>query len=367
MKSMVLTDGPLGPEQHSLLEYPITPPQADGSVVEIADGLLWLRMPMPMALDHINVYLLQDDDGWYILDTGLNTETTRQLWLTVIEKHCKSKAIKGVICTHFHYDHSGLATWLTQTFNVPLYMTYGEFYMIKTISSGLASLGNDHQLDFYHRSGLPRKDVDAMLNSCRKDPFIKLCPPSFTRLREGDVLTIGKRRWQIVIGEGHSPEHACLYCAEDKLLLAGDQLLPHISSNILVTEMEPQGQPLKYWLSSLEKLQTLDPNTLVLPAHGPVFREMHLRAKQLIQHHLEQLDILRAFALQVTEFNAYQAMKHLFKRSLSPIESMMALGETLAHLNWLESNGDLFCQRTNDTGINSYLSTDKIKEDRITL
>ena len=344
-------------ERYNSLEYPKEPPTADGSAVVIAEGLLWLRMPMPMTLDHINVYLLEDDDGWFILDTGLNTETTRQLWLTVVEKHCKNKPIKGVICTHFHYDHSGLANWLTQTFNVPLYMTHGEFYTLKAISSGVENIGNEHQLDFYQRTGTPSKDVDAMLGACRKDPFIKLSPDSFTRIREGDVLKIGQRDWQIVIGDGHSPEHACLYCKNEKLLIAGDQLLPHISSNILVTEMEPQGQPLKNWFASLEKLKTLERDTLVLPAHGPVFKQMHIRAQQLIEHHEEQLETLRDFATNNTNFCAYQAMKYLFKRSLSPVESMMALGESLAHLNWLESNGELTCKRDNNTGINTYSSS----------
>jgi glyoxylase-like metal-dependent hydrolase (beta-lactamase superfamily II) len=372
MKSMNLPEDTKIEETQScvrddFLEYPMTPPMTDGSVVDIANGLLWLRMPMPMALDHINLYLLEDDDGWFIIDTGLNTEDTRKLWLTVVERHCNKKPIKGVICTHFHYDHSSLSSWLMDTFNVPLYMTHGEFYTLKSMSSGIATLGNDNQLDFYHRSGTPRALVDDMLERCRKDPFIKYSPPSFIRLREGDVLTIGKRRWRIIIGEGHSPEHACLYCEEDKLLLAGDQLLPQISSNILVTELEPQGQPLKNWLRSLEQIKSLKPETLVLPAHGPVFRQMHLRAQQLIEHHLEQLDILRAFSLKETEFNAYQAMKCLFKRSLSPIETMMALGESLAHLNWLEANGDLLCHRDNDSGINTYVPTSKIKENRIKL
>ena len=364
MKAMVLPDERDNHQQYGLLEYPMTPPQANGSVVEIANGILWLRMPMPMALDHINVYLLKDVDGWYIVDTGLNTEKTRQLWLQVIEQHCQKKMIKGIICTHFHYDHSGLTSWLTQTFNVPLYMTYGEFYMLNTISRSVDTLGNKHQLAFYHRTGTPRSEVDAMMDSCRNDPFIKHSPESFTRLRGGDVLTIGQRRWQIIIGEGHSPEHACLYCEEDKLLLSGDQLLPSISSNILVNEMEPQGQPLKHWLRYLEQLQTLDINTLVLPAHGPVFRQMHLRVQQLIDHHVEQLSLLKSFALQQKEFNTYQAMKYLFKRSrsLAPIESMMALGETLAHLNWLEDNGDLICQSMNDSGINTYLPTPIIKK-----
>lgn len=365
MKSMNSPEQPKSNVRHDSLEYPMDPPTPDGSVVEIADGLLWLRMPMPMALDHINLYLLEDVDGWFILDTGLNTQKTRQLWLTVIENHCNNKLIKGIICTHFHYDHSGLAPWLMETFNVPLYMTHGEFFTLKAFSGAAETLGNEHQLDFYQRTGAPHDEVEAMFEGCRKDPFIKFCPPSFTRMREGDVFTIGKRRWKVIIGEGHSPEHACLYCEEDKLLLAGDQLLPHISSNILVTEMEPHGQPLKCWFNSLEKIKSLDPETLVLPAHGPVFRQIQLRAQQLIEHHLEQLDIIKEFVLQETEFNAYQAMKCLFKRSLSAVEIMMALGETLAHLNWLESNDILVCHRDNDSGINTYSSNPITKYNRI--
>ncbi len=350
-----------------LLEFPLVPPQADGSVVEIADGLLWIRMPMPMALDHINVYLIEDSDGWFILDTGLNTRTTRRLWQQIIEQHGKGKSVKGVICTHFHYDHSGLASWLTETFDVPLYMTHGEFYILKAISSNMSALGDAHQMAFYHQTGTPLEEVEAMIEGCRKDPFMQDSPPSFNRLREGDVLTIGKRNWRVVIGEGHSPEHACLYSEQDKILLAGDQLLPHISSNVLISELEPQGKQLENWLNSLNKLQTLDSKTLVLPAHGPVFKNLHLRAQQLIQHHQEQLDLLRTLASQHKEFTAYQALKCLFNRPLSPVESMMALGETLAHLNWLEDNGDLDCQRKNTSGINTYLSRQFADNDRSTL
>lgn len=359
MKSMNLTDRPSSQIRHDFLEYPMAPPLADGSMVEVADGLLWLRMPMPMSLDHINVYLLEDDDGWFILDTGLHTEETRELWLKIVAQHCNNKAIKGVICTHFHYDHSGLASWLMQTFNVPLYMTHGEFFTLKSFSGAFENLGNDHQLDFYHRAGMPKNEVMRVIDACRKDPFVQYCPPAYSRIREGDVFTIGQRRWKIVIGEGHSPEHACLYCEEDKIILAGDQLLPHISSNILVNEFEPQGQQLANWFRSLERIQTLDPQTLVLPAHGPIFRQMHLRAQQLVDHHVETLDKLRKFVSEKAEFTAYQAMKCLFNRKLSAFDSMMALGETLAHLNWLEANNEFLCQRDNDSGIYTYLALAK--------
>lgn len=341
-------------ERNDALEYPVQAPNADGSVVEIAEGLLWLRMPMPMELDHINLYLLEDNDGWYIIDTGLHTEKTRELWMYISQTHCKNKPIKGLICTHFHYDHSGLAEWLMHQFDIPLYMTHGEFYTLKTNSRAMNTLGDEHQRSFYKQAGVPEETVDGIFEACRQDPFIQLSPPSFNRLRGGDVLSIGNRVWTIVIGEGHSPEHACLYCADEKLLLAGDQLLPHISSNILVNDMEPQGQPLESWLRSLKKLQLLHPDTLVLPAHGPVFKKINTRAQQLIDHHLDTLEDLKVFACKHLHFTAFDAMKHLFDRKLSPINTLMALGETLAHLNWLESNDDLMCYRKNASGVNTY-------------
>ena len=354
MKSQRSRDVRTDQERNGALEYPVQAPNTDGSVVEIASGLLWLRMPMPMELDHINLYLLEDDDGWYIIDTGLHTDKTRELWLYVTQTHCKNKPIKGVICTHFHYDHSSLAAWLMKQFNVPLYMTYGEFYTLQTNSRALSSLGNEHQRCFYQQAGVPNETVDGIFEACRHDPFIQYSPPSFNRLRGGDILPIGKRRWTIIIGDGHSPEHACLYCEDEKLLLAGDQLLPHISSNILVNDMEPQGQPLEDWFRSLKQLQLLHPETLVLPAHGPVFKRMHVRSQQLIDHHVDTLDRLKAFAYKHPNFTAYEAMKHLFNRKLSAINTLMALGEALAHLNWLECNDDLFCDRKSASGIHTY-------------
>lgn len=351
-------------ERNSALDYPLMAPKANGTAVQITEGILWIRMPMPMALDHINLYLLEDDDGWFIIDTGLHTNKTKELWLVVAENHCQIKPIKGLICTHFHYDHSSLAQWLMDTFNIPLFMTYGEFYTLATHSRALDTLGNSHQRQFYQHAGVPLDTVEKIFEACKKDPFMEHRPSKFNRLRHDDVLTIGKRRWRIVIGEGHSPEHACLYCEEDKLLLAGDQLLPHISSNILVSEIEPMGQPLKNWLRSLKQIQSLDANTLVMPAHGPIFTQMHVRAQQLIDHHFDTLATLQDFARHHSQFNAYEAMQHLFNRKLSPIDTLMALGETLAHLNWLEANDDLQCQRQVNEGVDMYCSTQSLKLDR---
>lgn len=352
-------------ERNSALDYPLSAPNANGTALVVKEGILWIRMPMPMSLDHINLYLLEDDDGWYIVDTGLHTQETKKLWLIVAEQYCQTKPIKGLICTHFHYDHSSLAAWLMDTFNVPLFMTYGEFYTLKAFSRGMGTTERNNQRVFFQQAGMPTAEIEKIVAACKKDPFSVHSPESFNRLRQDDVLTIGKRQWRIVIGEGHSPEHACLYCQDDKLLLAGDQLLPHISSNILVTDLEPNGQALQHWLDSLQRIQLLAADTLVMPAHGPIFTQMHVRAQQLIDHHFETLSTLRKFANEHQQFSAYQAMQHLFNRELSPIDKLMAVGETLAHLNWLEANEDLQCQRQPAGGISTYCTTQSVKLDRI--
>lgn len=342
------------------LKYPLQTP-TPGSIECVADGVLWLRMPMPIALDHINLYLLEDDDGWFIVDTGLHTDQAKQVWENIANTYCSQKPIKALICTHFHYDHSSLASWLMQRFNIPLYMTYGEFYTLTATSKAKDLIGGDAQNEYYRTAGVPEEKVSQIYDAFKNDPFIQFCPPSFNRLRAGDVLTIGKRSWKIIIGEGHSPEHACLYCEDDKLLLSGDQLLPHISSNILVSELEPHAKPLENWFRSLKNMHSLHPETVVLPAHGPVFCNIHVRAQQLIDHHLSTLGSLIQFVTEHPNCTAFEAMKNLFNRTLSPINTLMALGETIAHLNWLEHNDGLVCNRKNNSGINTYkyVSTDK--------
>ncbi|GAA0796175.1 MBL fold metallo-hydrolase [Marinobacterium sediminicola] len=335
------------------LEYPHQPPQDSGEVVEVADGVYWARIAMPMALDHINVYLLADDDGWYLVDTGLNTQASRDSWQALSERHFSGKPLKGIICTHFHYDHAGLASWLMKEFSAPLYMTHGEYFTMRALASSDTTIKEDSQREFFLRTGMPLERFERMLGSHRRDPFIPEFPASFIRLRDGDELTIKGRQWRVVVGEGHSPEHACLYAEDDRILLAGDQVLPGISSNVLVSDVEPEADPLKLWMSSLDRLKTLAEDTLVLPAHGLVFRGLHTRVDQLHAHHQRQLDVLMGPARQGESFTAWEAMSWLFTRELNSIELMLAQGETLAHLNYLCRTGQLLRQRGED-GMDRY-------------
>ncbi len=323
------------------IEFPFVPPQPDGELVEVAPGLLWARMSMPMQLDHINVYLLRDGDGWFIVDTGLNLPQTRQAWEKHLAEHLDGLPLKGLICTHFHYDHAGLSAWFIEHYEVPLYMTHGEYFTMRTLAGPPPEPLPEPLLRFYLRAGMPREQVETLFARLRRDPFMPPQPGAFDRLREGQVLRIGGREWRIVIGEGHSPEHACLYCAEDRLLIAGDQLLPRITSNVLVTDIEPEANPLKLWLGSLRRLAELAPDTLVLPSHERVFRGLHTRVTQLEAHHEDQFEIVREYLNESGAATAFEVKQRLFQRELSPIEDMMALGETIAHLSWLRYAGQI--------------------------
>jgi glyoxylase-like metal-dependent hydrolase (beta-lactamase superfamily II) len=320
------------------LEYPFEPPAPDGSMAEVAPGIGWIRMPMPIPLDHINVYLLRDEDGWVVVDTGLNTSEAKALWEHVVRDRLDGLPIKAVLCTHFHYDHAGLAHWLTERFQVPLYMTYGEYYMMRSSYLPLPDTPGQTQTEFLARAGIAANDIEQLHDSLRRDPFLPSSSPPFRRLRDHQVLKIGARNWRVVIGAGHSPEHACLYCEEERILISGDQLLPGISSNVQVTSAEPEGDPLQQWFDSLDRLDALAPDTLILPSHQRVFRGLRERVQALRDHHAEQLDQLCDFIQGNGASTTLAAMHTLFPRLRGPVDRFLALGETVAHLSWLRFN-----------------------------
>lgn len=335
------------------LVYPLQPPAPDGSVVEVAPGVLWARMPMPMALDHINVYLLRGERGWTLVDTGLDLESTRELWKKIAATQLDGLPVEALVCTHWHHDHAGSAAWLTQHFDIPLYMTHGEYYVLQTFAQPPTATPAPDRQRFYARSGMPAERVQKMFDGVRHGSFTMRAPHAFRRLRGGDELAIGSRRWRIVIGEGHSPEHACLYDAAAHILLAGDQLLPRITSNIMVTDREPEADPLKLWLDSLDRLDQLAADTLVLPSHQEIFRGVHVRTQELREHHGHELDVLRGYVREHGACSAFEAMPVLFPKLHGPFDEIMALGETMAHLSWLCHTGE-FARSLDDSGVYRY-------------
>ena len=339
-------------ERVNELTYPYAAHPARGTTVEVAEGVRWLTMPMGGSLNHINLYLIEDRDGWYVVDTGLGNEETASLWRDLFAKELGGRPVKGVICTHMHPDHIGQAGMITTEFRCPLYMTRAEYYQARAFATGGASsrqYGADWQgVQFYRRYGMRDDYVQSLSappNRKWKErlefaptPF----PLGFHRLEDGDLLTIGDHDWQVVVGAGHSPEHACLHCKSLGVLISGDQILPVITSNVSVHPMEPEANPLLIWMESHDKFLVTPPETLVLPAHNLPFYGVRERLRQLVSHHEDRLLAVEEHCVQPRL--AAELLPVMFRRKLDARQTMMALGEAIAHCHLLMHRNRL--QRT---------------------
>ena len=320
----------------------------------VADGVWWLRFPMPMALDHINLWLLEDGDGWTIVDTCLDLPAARELWESLFHGFMQGKPVKRVICTHLHPDHVGLAGWLTRHFDCDLWMSREEFLMCHTLTDDTGRAAPDVAIRFYRAAGYD----ELALESYRRrfggfGSHISALPASFRRLTDGETIEIDDRYWQVVVGSGHSPEHAALYCPALKVLIAGDQVLPRITPNVSVFPTEPTGDPLKEWLLSSARIrETLPDNVLVLPAHQAPFYGLHVRLTQIIESH--ERGLARLFDFLTEPRRAVDCSKVMFRREFSDDLLSMATGETLAHLNCLIGRRMIQCGRDAD-GVDWYV------------
>ncbi|WP_110972593.1 MBL fold metallo-hydrolase [Pseudomonas huaxiensis] len=327
-----------GHELRDGLRYPWPKAPAGGEVRAVADGVFWLRMPLPFRLDHINLYLLQDGDGWVAVDTGMNTEQTREVWEQVFAGLCAGQPLRAVVCTHFHSDHAGVAGWLAERFRCPVYMTEAEYQSLYVKVPSEVEPGWDF-LQHYARAGFSAEQAGDMYRTIQNGHFRPLHFNSYRRLREGDRLRIGHREWRVVVGRGHSPEHACLYAEADGLLISGDQVLPRITSTVGVHATEPDADPLRDWLASIDHLRAVPDSVLVLPAHERPFFNLHARLDQLAAHHRAHLALLLATCDEPR--SALELMAVLFPKLSGRFDELMALGETLAHANFLMAEGSL--------------------------
>ena len=341
MQDTSLADAPVDtPEDRRGLHYPHGrfAPAAE-TLFEVADGVFWFRMPLPFSLNHINLWVLDAGDGWAIVDTGLNTGGGRQAWDMLFAGPLAGRPVTRVIVTHYHPDHLGLAGWLCARWGVPLEISRTEYLLARTLTLDVRDAPPPEAVDFYARAAWPEERL-AAFKARGWGGFSKVVAPlpaGFVRLQDGDVLDIGGRDWRIVTGRGHSPEHSCLVCDEAGLMIAGDQLLPRITSNVSVYPTEPRADPLADWLASLDLLGGLDAGLRVLPAHNEPFEGLHVRLDQLHVDHMDKLAALEAFcAVPQTVFETFPV---LFRRAVGEGDTMAATGEALAHLHWLENRG----------------------------
>jgi len=327
------------------LSFPCGDPPAVADAREVLPGLLWLRMPLPFALDHINLWALREDDGWAVVDSGTQTPPTLAAWHALLASGgaLGGRPITRVIATHMHPDHIGMAGWLTRKFDCRLWMTRDEYLMGRTLTADTGRTAPADAIRFYRRCGWPEEALDlyrARFGDFGK--FVHELPDSYRRIVDGERFRIGAHEWRVVVGRGHSPEHACLVCDELQVLISGDQVLPRISSNVSVFPTEPEADPLREWLESIAHLRAQLPDTLlVLPAHGEPFRGLHARLERLAQGHANGLvRLTRALAEPRRVVDVFGA---LFARSVDLHSGQLGLatGETMAHLNLLLARGEI--------------------------
>lgn len=332
------------------LDYPFEsgPTPGTGETVDVAPGVKWLRMPLGGALQFINVWAIEDGDGWCVVDTGMQTRDTSQAWRAAFKDALGGRPVTRVIVTHLHPDHIGLAGWMTRKFQCRLWMTRLEYLQCRMLVADTGREAPEDGMRFYKAAGW---DEDALENyRARFGGFGKAIyqlPDSYRRLNDGEEFRIGAHTWRIVTGNGHSPDHACLYCPELKLLISGDQVLPRISSNVSVFPTEPDADPLSDWMTSCAKVKREVPDdVLVLPAHNDPFHGLHARLDHLIAGHERSLGRLEKALAEPKR--AVDVFGSLFARPIGPELVGMATGESLAHINCLIERGKAVAQADED-------------------
>lgn len=329
------------------LAYPFPALPAPATTLQVAPGLFWVRMPLPFALDHINLWLLRDSvngqAGWTLVDTGFALDTVQTLWETILEQ--LDGPLLRVIATHFHPDHVGLAAWFQQRFpGIPFLISTGEFLSAHAVWHQVAGHGVPDMLGQFKQHGLEAGRLAAL--EARGNGYkrgVPVLPQTYQRLIDGQKLIIGGREWQLVDGQGHSPEHIMLYCPELAVLISGDMLLPKISTNVSVFAAAPEDDALSRYLSSLSRYAGMIPEaTLILPSHGLPFTGLKVRVEALQAHHAERLDVLEENC--AVPRCAAELLEILFPRPLDTHQTLFAMGEAIAHLNHLEQTRRLVRQ-----------------------
>ncbi|MCK9380966.1 MAG: MBL fold metallo-hydrolase [Sulfuritalea sp.] len=345
------------------IAYPHETAPAPGLAVPVAPGIEWLCMPLPFALNHINLWLLADGEGYAAVDSGFALDPVKEAWKSALAGpqsgipggQSQGRRLTRCIVTHCHPDHLGLAAWLEQETGAGLWMAQGEYLAAHMVAEQIAGYSIAVMVEFFRQHGLDQARIDGLIargNGYKKG--VPAIPATYQRLFDKQVLKIGDHEWRAIVGYGHAPEHMSLYCAELGVLISGDMLLPRISTNISVMASNPHGDPLGLFLGSIDKFRVLPADTLVLPSHGRPFRGLHARVDQLHAHHAERCEVLLD-ACRGKAKSAADLLGVLFGRELpDPHQTMFAMGEAIAHLNYLEHAGRL--QRIEENGLTRYIS-----------
>jgi glyoxylase-like metal-dependent hydrolase (beta-lactamase superfamily II) len=311
-----------------------------GQTIEVAPGIHWLKMPLPFALNHINLWLLRDGDGWCAIDAGYDSDDTRALWGQLFTGVMADRPITRMVATHYHPDHIGLAQWLASRNAAPFHCSYGEFTLAKAVWHDLPGFDVAAFNAHFARHGLPADKARQFTERGNTYHWgVRSLPASFNRILAGDVLTIDGAGWRAIPGFGHSPEHMAFYSETHGVLISGDMLLPKISTNVGAWAADPETDAVSQFLDSLAHFVSLPPDTLVLPSHGKPFRGLHARIDALKAHHADRLAALHAAC--DTPKTAFELLPVLFGRMFDLYQTMFAMAECITHLNHLWRTGRL--------------------------
>jgi glyoxylase-like metal-dependent hydrolase (beta-lactamase superfamily II) len=338
----------------STLTFPAAIPPAPGSVTDIAPGIRWLRLPLPYRLDHVNIYLIENEGGWTALDSGLGDDACKEAWQAALAGPLKGQGLKSLIVSHFHPDHVGLAGWLCQRYGLELTMPRPEYLHSLVLQCAPANYGEDVFRPFYQRHGLSAEATEIVLS--RGHEYLKRTtgvPASYHRIKHGDTLAVGARSFQVLTGGGHALEQAMLYRPEERLFLAADQVIARISPNVSVHPMEPNLDALGIYLTSLKAIRaSVAPDVLVLPGHGLPFHGLHDRIEELLTHHALRCGEI-AVGCQKAPLSVAEIVPVLFTRPLDAHQTGFAFGEVLAHVNHMLGRGELRLE-TDTGGVDRY-------------
>ncbi len=344
---------PTGGAVAAALDYPFADHPEAGSAIEVADGVLWMSSPLPfVGLKQVNLWFIRDGDGWAMVDCGYGDAVSRDNLVATWAAALDGRPITRLVITHFHPDHTGNSRFIAERWRLVPELTQGEWFAANLALADRYIDTVARRADFFRAHGLGQARIDTFVNGVVPYSAGVELPPEYRRIREGDVLDIGGAPWTVVVGEGHAPEHAALYCAPRRILISGDQILPTITTNISVHPSEPEADPLALFLRSCRRLRGLiDPATLVLPSHRRPFRNVRTRLDELIHHHDERLNlVLDTAAAAIT---AADLIDVLFPRALDGHQMGFAMGEAIAHLNHLVALGRME-HRRDASGIYRY-------------
>lgn len=332
------------------LRYPWNEAPEKGAWIEVTQGVLWLRLPLPMALDHVNVYALDDGaDGWTVIDTGTNDAATRAIWTRFMDEALGGRPVHRVIATHHHPDHLGLAGWFQSAHGAEMAASRTAWLTARMLTLDTQEEVAPENSAFWRAAGM---EPQVYASRMKERPWnfsdvVAPIPLGFTRLQEGQSIELGGRTWDIRMGNGHAPEHATLWSRDDGLVIGGDQLLPSISPNVGVYATEPEADPLAEWMEACERLaQHASEDQLVLPGHKLPFTGLPMRMSQLIDNHHGAL--ARLVEVLAKPHTAVDCFPVLFKRKIGPAEYGLALAEAMAHLNHLLAEGRITRSRRED-------------------